>query len=230
MSIHHKLLLVVLALTLFCLAALKISFTNYSSKTATVSNSHSPLPKIQGIVLTSGQTLADFSLIDHLNQPFNQKSLIGNWHFITYGYTQCPDICPTTLFTLTQVAEKLRESKQPSNTRFIFYSIDSLRDTIEILANYIQYFDVSFIAAKTNNPLEKQHFESNLGIKAIITKNDRGYQVSHGLNIFLINPEGELQAVFIPKRTEIGIEDLTSEQIFDGYLQVKAYYKNRISI
>jgi len=229
-SLSQKILLVLFVVTLSCILIVEVSLTNDTQESKTVNQPYSSLPIIQGIVLPEGQALADFSLMNHHNQVFNQNNLLGKWYFITYGYTQCPDICPTTLFTLTQVAEKLRKTNQLSKTSFMFYSIDSQRDTIKLLANYIQYFDESFIAAKTNNPLEQKNFESNLGIKAVITKNDNSYQVSHGLNIFLLNPEGELQAVFIPQRTELGIEHLTSEQIIDGYLQVKTYYQNQFSI
>ena len=200
---------------------------NYSNTLSYALYNRSELPKIQGVVLSNAQPLANFSLVDHQNMPFNTERLIGKWHFITYGYTQCPDICPTTLFTLSQVAEQLKDQNHTDNTSFIFYSIDRTRDSIEVLASYIHYFDKNFIAIKASNKINQQLFEATLGIRSKIVKDGVKYQISHGMNIYLINPLGELQAVFIPKRTELGVESLTSEQLIGGYQQAKLYYQNQ---
>lgn len=224
-STRNIVLLILFIIILSSLVLIQLSLTNNLFSKNSANTDDAVLPKVQGVVLTRSQPIENFTLVNHHNQTFSQKNLIGKWHFITYGYTHCPDICPTTLITLTQVIDKLRMLKQANNSAVIFYSIDNQRDTVQILANYIQYFDESFIALRADNLREQQSFEASLSIKANIAQTKTSYQVSHGLNIFIINPEGKLQAVFIPQRTELGFEPLTTEQLVEGFIQIKNYYQ-----
>lgn len=213
-------------------------------------NSHSgiELPKIQGVILKEAQRLTNIQLTNHLGQTINQDYFIGKWHFITYGYTQCPDICPSTLFTLTQLADLLNASNAQLETQFIFYTIDPDRDSQAILAQYIHYFSEEFVAVRAKTSQAAQNFQQGLGIKVEISrtyanktdkhaiKNQDGisaakeqpfYQVSHGLTILLINPAAELQAVFIPEITEFGINSFTRDILYRDYLKVIKYYQQR---
>ena len=213
-------------------------------------NSHSgiELPKIQGIILNEAQRLTNIQLANHLGQVVNQDYFIGRWHFITYGYTQCPDICPSTLFTLTQLADLLSASNAQLETQFIFYTIDPDRDSQAILAQYIHYFSKKFVAVRAKTSQAAQSFQQSLGIKVEISRtyankadkhainNQDGvsaakeqpvYQVSHGLTILLINPAAELQAVFMPEITELGLHSFTSEVLYRDYLKVIKYYQQR---
>jgi protein SCO1/2 len=211
----------------------RVWYSPFSHNTTQAHNQptdNASLPSIQGIVLANAYQLNNFWLRNQDNQLFNTKSLRGKWHFISYGYTQCPDICPTTLMTLTRLIERLKMKQLAENTSFIFYSIDPDRDSQVILSNYISYFDQQFIALFADKHQDKTLFESALGIKAIIKKGNDTYQVSHDLQIFLTNPDGDLQAVFIPQQTELGVNQLTTKQLFDGYLKVKRYYQARLKV
>jgi protein SCO1/2 len=204
------------------------------------------LPKIQGFVLNEAQQLTNIQLTDHQGMPVNSDYFLGKWQFISYGYTQCPDICPTTLLILTQLADLLSASHDNIETQFIFYTIDPDRDSQKILAQYINYFSKNFVAVRANNLADAKSFQQSLGIKVEITrgyindtkktiskkqhvitatKNDFFYQVSHGLGIFLINPDAKLQAVFLPKTTELGIKFFTPNMLYHDYLKVINYYQ-----
>ena len=204
------------------------------------------LPKIQGFVLKEAQQLTNIQLTDHQGMPVNHDYFLGKWQFISYGYTQCPDICPTTLFTLTQLADLLSANHEDLETEFVFYTVDPDRDSQKILAQYIHYFSERFVAVRANNSADAQRFQQSLGIKVEITrgyindteknisknehvltatKNDLFYQVSHGLAIFLINPDAELQAVFLPETTELGIKFFTPNMLYHDYLKVINYYQ-----
>ncbi|OUR84504.1 hypothetical protein A9Q75_02315 [Colwellia psychrerythraea] len=204
------------------------------------------LPKIQGFVLKEAQQLTNIQLTDHQGMPVNRDYFLGKWQFISYGYTQCPDICPTTLFTLTQLADLLSARHENLETQFVFYTIDPYRDSQKILAQYIHYFSERFVAVRANNSADAQSFQKSLGIKVEITrgyindteksisknehvltatKNDLFYQVSHGLAIFLINPDAELQAVFLPETTELGMKFFTPNMLYHDYLKVINYYR-----
>jgi len=208
------------------------------------------VPKIQGITLKNAPSLANFLLADHQGHPVRREYFLGQWHFIAYGYTQCPDICPTTLFTLTQVADLMATLKHNSGTKFVFYTVDPNRDSQEILAQYIKYFSEEFIAIRANTAAEAEIFQQSLGIKVdIITAMEKGneegkrkdhtisdvlgnskassnsYQVNHGLAMYLINPEAKLQAVYLPEVTELGVTAFDSEVILADYLRVIKYYQ-----
>ncbi len=220
----------------------------YRLVTNTARNSSVELPKIQGVILKSAQQLADTRLTDHQGQAVNRDYFLGKWHFIAYGYTQCPDICPTTLFTLVQLADLLSTSHEKIDTQFIFYTVDPDRDSQEILSQYIHYFSDKFVAVRANTSINAEIFQHSLGIKVYITNgyindddkqtikveqtvkvknNEPPYQVDHGLAIFLINPEAELQAVFFPEITERGMKNFTSDVLYRDYLKVIEYYKQR---
>jgi len=204
------------------------------------------LPKIQGFVLNEAQQLTNIQLTDHQGMPVNSDYFLGKWHFISYGFTQCPDICPTTLLTLTQLADLLSASHENIETQFVFYTIDPDRDSQKILTQYINYFSTNFVAVRANNSADAESFQQSLGIKVeitrgyindtkkniskkkhiiIATKNNFFYQVSHGLAIFLINPDAKLQAVFLPKTTELGIKFFTPHMLYHDYLKVINYYQ-----
>jgi protein SCO1/2 len=86
-------------------------------------------PRIQGVLLPDGKELQRFSLLDHHNQPFTNEDLKGRWHLISYGFTTCPDICPTTLSLLAIVASRLQQNDS-ADLRFLFYTVDHRRDTV----------------------------------------------------------------------------------------------------
>jgi len=201
------------------------------------------VPKIQGITLKNSKILANFLLTDHLGHPVRRKYFLGQWHFIAYGYTHCPDICPTTLFTLSQVADLITTANHNHNTKFVFYSVDPNRDSQKVLAQYINYFSKQFVAVRADTTVDAEIFQQSLGIKVDIDinraeggegvesvngdSNSSNYQVSHGLAIYLINPDAELQAVFLPEVTELGMTAFDSEEIFKDYLRVIKYYQKR---
>jgi len=201
------------------------------------------LPIIQGVVLQEPKRLAEIELMDHDGKLVNRDYFIGKWHVIAYGYTHCPDICPTTLFTLSQFADLLKVNEQDLDTQFVFYTVDPQRDTQEILAQYIDYFSEEFVAVRANSLIKAKVFQQNLGINVDITGDsvtsagqhkraekitEQYYQVNHGLAIFLINPKAELQAVFLPEVTEHGVTLFTSDSLYHDYLKVIKYYQQSL--
>lgn len=164
------------------------------------------LPQIQGVFLPAARALSEFELLDHNDTVFEKRDLLGRWHLVSYGFTSCPDICPTILADLTAVADKLAAdaSYDTDSLRFVFYSIDSRRDTPLQLVSYLSYFNRDFIGLTHREGNNDRHlsFERELGMVSEIVPADSGdpkdYQVNHGIALFLINPDAELQAVFKP--------------------------------
>jgi protein SCO1/2 len=153
-----------------------------------------PGPQIYGTVLNPPRALADFSLTDHRGNIFDRNSLQGDWTLMFFGYTHCPDICPTTLQTLAQARRIAGADHAP---RIVFVSVDPERDSAEKLATYIAYFDPSLIGV-SGERARLDTFTRDLGILHMKgePKADGGYLVDHSASIFLFNPKGELRALF----------------------------------
>lgn len=145
--------------------------------------------------------LPDFKLRGPKGE-FTNTSLGGRWSFMFFGYTQCPDICPTALTLMKEVKTALvaPDAVSPAPTfQVVFISVDPRRDTAELLGAYLAAFDSSFVGVSGDDvtlaPLVKK-------LGAYYRRNDgadtRHYTVDHSAAIYLIDPRGRLAAVFSP--------------------------------
>jgi len=157
-------------------------------------------PHASLIVLPEPRVIADFALIDQRGQPFSLQQLRGNWSLIFFGFTHCPDVCPTALYELQQVRKSLEQKLDESTQmpEILFVSVDPERDTPEALRTYLSHFDPSFIGVTGEHeqllPLTKQ-----VGIAYRIEEHESGvtqYSVDHSTGILLTNPDGRLHGVF----------------------------------
>ena len=155
--------------------------------------------KIAGTVLSPARPLAAFHLTDQRQQDFDKQRLQGKWSFLFFGYTNCPDVCPTTLFLFKMLAGKLQSQPELyKNTQFVFISVDPERDTTDVLARYIKYYNPDFTGL-TGTPEEIKQFTLLFGVPYFIGEHEpeqTNYTVDHSGAIILINPQGEFQAVF----------------------------------
>jgi protein SCO1/2 len=146
----------------------------------------SPIQLKNGIYIKHPQTIAPFTLVDNRGNTYTEKQLDGNWSLLFFGFSSCPMICPVILDTLQQVNEHLPESNKMN---IIFVTVDPEHDTVQHLNKYMQSFDNHFVALRGEmsaiNALQKQ-----LHVAVSTTPS------SHGTEIILINPQGELQAYF----------------------------------
>ena len=93
----------------------------------------------------------EFELINHHGQPFTEASLEGDWTLLFFGFTYCPDVCPTTMSFLAEVKENLVDTEAES-TRVVMVSVDPARDTVEQLAQYVPYFHPEFLGVTGDFP------------------------------------------------------------------------------
>lgn len=142
--------------------------------------------------------IAAFSLVDHNGAPFNNDTLKGGWSFLFFGYTHCPDVCPTTLSVLNSVALQLQDI--PDNIRFVFITVDPERDTAQQLAGFVKYFNSDFTGV-TGTPENIDKLTRELGIlhmKVGADENGSAYLVDHTASVLLFDPDGRYHAVFSP--------------------------------
>jgi len=127
-----------------------------------------PVDLTTGTFLPLRQALPDFSLIDQQGRTFGSANLRGHWSFLFFGYTNCPDLCPTTLTTLAAMQKRLRAAKAPVLPQVIFVSVDAKRDTPAQLAKYVPYFDPEFIGLTAADQPGIEAVAKKLGVSVII--------------------------------------------------------------
>ena len=140
---------------------------------------------------------ADF---DQNQQPFTESQFIGKWTFVFFGFTHCPDICPTTLALFNSLSDKLQDTDFFADTQFLLVSLDPARDTPEALKTYIQYFNPAFVGVTGDFlPLRKMATQLNVAFQKVVTNHETGdYTIDHGGNVALINPQGHYHGFYKP--------------------------------
>ncbi len=139
-----------------------------------------------------------FELIDHHSAAFDQAALQHHWSFVFFGYTYCPDVCPTTLSILNGVAQRLQDVD--ADVRFVMVTVDPERDTPERLAEYVTYFNGDFLGV-TGSDEGLTQLTRQLGIlyNRVEPEGDAaGYLMDHTAGVFLFDPDGRYHAVFTP--------------------------------
>lgn len=157
------------------------------------------LPQVQaGTLLPQPKALAPFTLTGEDGEPLGKEDLAGRWTFVFFGYTHCPDICPTTLATLTQVDKRLADAGEGTRPRVLFVSVDPERDTPERLAEYVGYFAPDFRGATADRE-ELQALTRQLGVLYARSEGQEtamGYLVDHSGAVLLLDPQVRLTAIF----------------------------------
>ena len=154
------------------------------------------------VVLNTPRIFSDFELVDHRGEVFNQEHLQDVWTIVFFGFTHCPDICPTTLAILNDTYSKLKE-RERERIQIVMISIDPERDTVEKLAEYVPYFNNEFIGVTGNKHLIKRlTAELNIAYNKVPLDSD-DYTVDHSTQLVLINPKGHYHGFFKAPHSEI---------------------------
>ena len=163
--------------------------------------------------------LKPFELIDHNDQLFDNAMLQGKWSWVFFGYTSCPDICPTTLQELNFNYEQLKSIAV--NTQVLLVSVDPNRDTTEKLSQYIGYFNSEF-KALTADHSQLFPFARNLGLMYAINNGEQSenYLVDHSASIVLINPNGKIAAIFKPTHEMGQLPIIDGEQVINDFEKI----------
>lgn len=132
---------------------------------------------------------AAFSLIDQNNQPITEAAMEGQPFVLFFGFTHCPEVCPTTLYELTGYFEKLGDDAK--NVRGFFVSVDPERDTPDLLKDYVSSFPR--ITGITGNLAEIEKLKSAWKVYAKKVPLEGGdYTMDHTASIFLVKADGTL--------------------------------------
>lgn len=144
------------------------------------------------LLLPRERVIPPLTLIDQDGQPFDTRSLQGRWHILFFGFTACPDICPTTLSDMRRLFGQL-----PSDTRerlqLVLITADPARDTPQQLKTYLDYYRAGF-SGLTGEMEQLQQLSRALGLPFVPANETQGdYSVSHSGNLALVGPDGTLR-------------------------------------
>lgn len=136
-----------------------------------------------------GPVLGEFLLLDQNGVTVTRASVIGKPSLFFFGFTFCPDVCPTTLANMTALLSKVPEAKEQAG--FYFVTVDPERDTQEVMKTYLSSFD-PHIRGLTGDPAEIAKITKSLGI--YYAKADTGsatYSVDHSAIVVLLDAQGK---------------------------------------
>ena len=161
------------------------------------------------LILPAPNPVPEFSLLDQDGMPIDQTVFEGQWDLVFFGFTHCPDICPTTLQVLAAAKAALQEKGRSPLPRIVLVSVDPERDSPEVLKQYVDYFGPGNLGI-TGTLDEITKLTSGLGIyfeKHV--SDDEDYAVDHSAAVLVINPDGGFEALFSgPHAVENYIHDL----------------------
>ena len=142
-------------------------------------------------------TLADnpsiggpFSLVNHLNSPVTEKDFLGRYMLVYFGYTYCPDVCPTDLQVMSS-ALKMLDSTASAQITPVFVSVDPERDTVDIMAAYIQYFHEDLVGL-TGTVEQVKAVKSAFRVYSAKSGDSENYLLDHTAYTYLMDKDGKL--------------------------------------
>jgi protein SCO1/2 len=140
-----------------------------------------------------------FRLIDQNGKAVSDADLKGKWQLVFFGYTHCPDACPTALNEIALALDQLGEKR--GEVEIVFITVDPDRDTPEVMKSYVQSFDAPIIALTGSPDAVAQAAKAYRVFYAKHPRADGDYDMDHSAVIYVMNPEGRFTATFTPDST-----------------------------
>jgi protein SCO1/2 len=151
-----------------------------------------------------------FSLVDHNGRRVSEKDFAGQPYLVFFGFTHCPDVCPTTLFQLSQVLQATGE--QGRNLRTLFITVDPERDTPESLKDYMSSFDPRILALTGDQASVDAAVKTFRAFARKVPTKDGDYTMEHSAYVYLMNGEHRLVGtVNLNRSPEEAAKDLVKQ-------------------
>lgn len=152
----------------------------------------SPVSSFQGVDLSGASYARDFELLDTEGRTRRLADFRGKVLAVFFGFTQCPEICPTTMGEMKAVKEEL--GAQGADLLPIFISVDPERDTPELLRHYAAAFGPDFVALRGSlAQTEAAAREFKVYFKKVPSDSGQGYTVDHSAAVFLFDRQGRVR-------------------------------------
>ncbi len=152
-------------------------------------------PVLHGTVLQAPDLPADFTLINEQGQETHLRDQQGTWTLVYFGYTVCPDICPTTLADLRAMNVALGDKAE--DAQVVFVSLDPERDTPERMAAYTDAFDPTFMGLTGSlEAIDAAATAFGVFYQKHEAEGASGYLIDHTSTVALIDPRGYVRMIF----------------------------------
>jgi protein SCO1/2 len=149
-------------------------------------------PAFAAIDITGADYARDFALTDHNGQARSLKDFAGKVVVLFFGYTQCPDVCPTSMLELVEVKKLL--GKQGERVQGLFVTVDPARDTPAVLKAYMENFDPSFLALYTTpEKLQLLAKDYKVYYKKVDGPTPTSYSMDHSAGSYVYDTQGKLR-------------------------------------
>lgn len=190
-----KLLLVlgVLGLLVALLAAGVLVLRQREAAASVPSGPAIGVTEYRGTVVEPPLPLTDFTLPASTGAPLSLSDLRGRWVLLFFGFTHCPDICPTTLTEYRRIVDALGEDAE--RLQVVLVSVDPERDTPERLRDYVTRFNPGFIGLQ-GLPDTLAQMQPEFGMRYEIVREGDSYTVDHSARTYLIDPQGQLRITY----------------------------------
>ena len=155
-------------------------------------------------LLPQPRELAPFDLTDHLGRAFNRERLEGQWTFAFFGFTHCPDVCPTSMSVLGQVDRELLQAGQAADGfQGVLVTVDPERDTAQELGAYVTFFSERFVGVVGERAALIEFAQQVYVAFAKVATSRGGYSFDHTGDIVIFNPNGRYHGfVKLPHKAE----------------------------
>jgi protein SCO1 len=151
-----------------------------------------------GQALVPAKEAFDFRLVDQDGNPFQLSQLHGKVVLFSFGFTHCPNVCPTTLSDLARVYHALPE-QDLQKVQVLFVSVDPRRDRPEVMKKYVPYFDKSFVGLTGSEPQIAEAAKAYGAFYEIAqdpAEKPDNYSVNHSAFTYLITPSGKWKLIY----------------------------------
>lgn len=165
-------------------------------------------PSFASVDVTGADYARDFSLPDADGKVRSLKDFQGKVVVVFFGYTQCPDVCPTTMNELAEIRKSL--GKDGDRLQGVFITVDPQRDTPEVLKAYLGNFDPTFVALRPTSPEQLASLAKDYKVyyKRVDGRTETSYTMDHSAGSYVYDPEGHLRLF---TRYGMGIEPLAGD-------------------
>lgn len=189
--------------TLFILLAVVMLLLGVAAAGWFFSNKHSEpeLPKdLAATFLPKGRLIQGLHLMDHNQAAFTEARFKDHWSFLFFGFTNCPDVCPTTMVVMKSVWQSMSaKDRQAPTPQLFFISVDPDRDKPEKLKMYATFYHPEFVGVTgSNDQIDVLTRQVSVLYGYEDDEVNGGYTVNHSAQIVLIDPSGKMRAVFSP--------------------------------
>ena len=150
-------------------------------------------PSFVSIDITGADYARDFSLADHNGRTRSLKDFAGKVVVVFFGYTQCPDVCPTSMAELAEIRKLL--GADGDRLQGIFVTVDPDRDTPEVLKAYMENFDPSFLALRPSSPEQLATLAKDFKAyyKKVEGPTPTSYTMDHSAGSYVFDPQGRIR-------------------------------------